>query len=85
MMLKVPGNNVSEGILAVARIYYDSPKRGLRVVELAIKPKFKEVREFVRTVHAGLACITSVAIAYRETDHRSALIELLSTQITLSP
>ena len=84
-MLPVPGNNVPEGILAVARIYYDSPKRGLRVVELAIKPKFKEVREFVRTVHTGLACITSVAITYSKADHRSALIELLSTQITLSP
>ena len=84
-MLPVPGDNVPEGILAVARIYYDSPKRGLRVVELAIEPKFKEVLEFVRTVHAGLVCITSVAITYSEADHRSALIELLSTQITLSP
>lgn len=84
-MLTVPGNNVPEDILAVARIYYDSPKRGLRVVELAIKPKLKEVREFVRTVHAGLACITSVAITYSEANHRSALIELLSTKITISP
>lgn len=84
-LLPVPGNNIPDGLLAVARIYYNSPKRGLRIVELALKPKFKDVREFVRTVHAGLACIDSVAITYSKADHRSALIELLSTQITLSP
>ena len=77
----LPNNFIPPKLLAIARIYYNDPKLGPIVEEVAIPAKADAIERLLHTMLMGIGFIEEVNFYFRAEDERSALIQLFLTKI----